>query len=155
MAATASVASFAIGGILGYLVYIARKIDPQIVSRSIFTRAIWTFLYNRWYLNTALYWGAVIGPMAIYRIIWRYFETTIIDGINPGFKLLLLTFQKSSRPVKLEYHNLSFRIGSGAYENSYDVILIGEIGELKWLISFDSSGCDIYSGGRWSCYSSN
>ena len=94
VAATASVASFAIGGILGYLVYIARKIDPQIISRSIFTRAIWTFLYNRWYLNTALYWGAVIGPMAIYRIIWRYFESTIIDGINPGFQGTMTYFSK-------------------------------------------------------------
>jgi NADH-quinone oxidoreductase subunit L len=93
-AATASVASFAIGGTLGFLVYIARKIDPQIVSRSIFTRAIWTFLYNRWYLNTALYWGAVIGPMAIYRIIWRYFESTIIDGINPGFQGTMTYFSK-------------------------------------------------------------
>ena len=93
-AATASVASFAIGGTLGFLVYIARKIDPQIISRSIFTRAIWTFLYNRWYLNTALYWGAVIGPMAIYRIIWRYFESTIIDGINPGFQGTMTYFSK-------------------------------------------------------------
>ena len=93
-AAIASVASFAIGGILGYLVYIARKIDPQIISRSIITRAIWTFLYNRWYLNTALYWGAVIGPMAIYRIIWRYFESTIIDGINPGFQGTMTYFSK-------------------------------------------------------------
>ncbi len=93
-AATASVASFAIGGTLGYLVYIARKINPQIISRSIVTRAIWKFLYNRWYLNTALYWGAVIGPMAIYRIIWRYFESTIIDGINPGFQGTMTYFSK-------------------------------------------------------------
>jgi NADH-quinone oxidoreductase subunit L len=50
------------------------------------TRAIWKFLYNRWYLNSALYWGAVIGPLAIYRFIWRYFESTIIDGINPALQ---------------------------------------------------------------------
>jgi NADH-quinone oxidoreductase subunit L len=36
--------------------------------------------------NTALYWGGVIGPLAIYRFIWRYFESTIIDGINPAFQ---------------------------------------------------------------------
>jgi len=93
-AATASVASFAIGGTLGYLVYIGRKIDPQIVSRSVITRAIWKFLYNRWYLNTALYWGAVIGPLAIYRIVWRYFESTIIDGINPGLQGTMTYFSK-------------------------------------------------------------
>jgi NADH-quinone oxidoreductase subunit L len=93
-AATASVASFSIGGTLGYLVYIGRKIDPQIVSRSLMTRAIWKFLYNRWYLNTALYWGAVIGPLAIYRIVWRYFESTIIDGINPGLQGTMTYFSK-------------------------------------------------------------
>jgi NADH-quinone oxidoreductase subunit L len=85
-AAIASVGAFAVGGVLGYLFYIGRKLDPQIISRSIVTRAIWKFLYNRWYLNTALYWGAVIGPLAIYRFIWRYFESTIVDGINPALQ---------------------------------------------------------------------
>jgi NADH-quinone oxidoreductase subunit L len=85
-AAIASVGAFAVGGALGYLFYIGRKLDPQIISRSVVTRAIWKFLYNRWYLNTALYWGAVIGPLAIYRFIWRYFESTIVDGINPAFQ---------------------------------------------------------------------
>jgi NADH-quinone oxidoreductase subunit L len=86
IAAIASVGAFAIGGALGYLFYIGRKIDPHVISRSVVTRAIWKFLYNRWYLNTALYWGAVIGPLAIYRFIWRYFESTIVDGINPAFQ---------------------------------------------------------------------
>ncbi|HEY6757550.1 MAG TPA: NADH-quinone oxidoreductase subunit L [Nitrososphaera sp.] len=86
IAAIASVGAFAIGGALGYLFYIGRKIDPQIISRSVVTRSVWKFLYNRWYLNTALYWGAVIGPLAIYRFIWRYFESTIVDGINPALQ---------------------------------------------------------------------
>ena len=86
IAAIASIGAFAIGGALGYLFYVGRKVDPQIISRSVVTRAIWKFLYNRWYLNTALYWGAVIGPLAIYRFIWRYFESTIVDGINPAFQ---------------------------------------------------------------------
>src|SRR5829696_2170675 len=86
IAAIASIGAFAIGGALGYLFYIGRKIDPQIILRSVVTRAIWRFFFNRWYLNTALYWGAVIGPLAIYRFIWRYFESTIVDGINPAFQ---------------------------------------------------------------------
>ena len=86
IAAIASIGAFAIGGALGYLFYIGRKIDPLVISRSVVTRAIWKFLYNRWYLNTALYWGAVIGPLAIYRFVWRYFESIIIDGINPAFQ---------------------------------------------------------------------
>lgn len=86
IAAAASVGAFAVGGALGYVFYIWRKADPQIISRNIGTRAIWKFLYNRWYLNTALYWGGVVGPLAIYRFIWRYFESTIVDGINPAFQ---------------------------------------------------------------------
>lgn len=97
IAAAASVGAFAVGGALGYLFYIGRRADPQIISRSIVTRAIWKFLYNRWYLNTALYWGGVIGPLAVYRFIWRYFETTIIDGMNPA---LQYSMSYMSRVVK-------------------------------------------------------
>lgn len=86
IAAAASVGAFAVGGALGYVFYIGRKADPQIISRNIGTRVIWKFLYNRWYLNTALYWGGVVGPLAVYRFIWRYFESTIVDGINPAFQ---------------------------------------------------------------------
>jgi len=96
-AAAASFGAFAIGAILGYVVYIARKIDPEVISRNIVTRIIWKFLYNRWYLNTILYWGAVIGPMAIYRIIWRYFESTVIDGISPGFQYAMAYFSRVVR----------------------------------------------------------
>jgi NADH-quinone oxidoreductase subunit L len=97
IAAAASVGAFAVGGALGYLFYIARRADPQVISRSIVTRAVWKFLYNRWYLNTALYWGGVIGPLAVYRFVWRYFETTIIDGMNPA---LQFSMSFMSRVVK-------------------------------------------------------
>jgi NADH-quinone oxidoreductase subunit L len=94
IAVTASVGAFALGALLGGLVYMKRVISPQIVSRSIISRAVWKFFYNRWYLNTALYWGAVIGPLAIYRIVWRYFESTIIDGINPGLQGTMTYFSR-------------------------------------------------------------
>jgi NADH-quinone oxidoreductase subunit L len=86
IAAAASIGAFAIGGALGYLFYIARKADPQVISKSIVTRALWKFLFNRWYLNSAIYWGAAIGPVAIYRFIWRYFESAIVDGISPALQ---------------------------------------------------------------------
>ena len=87
-----SVGAFGVGGALGYVFYIARKADPGAISRNIFTRAIWKFLYNRWYLNSALYWGSVIVPLAIYRIIWRYFENVVIDGMNPAFQFSMAYF---------------------------------------------------------------
>jgi NADH-quinone oxidoreductase subunit L len=93
-AVAASVIAFGVGGGLGYLFYVARKLHPEIISKNMITRAIWRFLYNRWYLNSILYWGTVVIPMLVYRIIWRYFESTIIDGINPAFQFSMSSFSK-------------------------------------------------------------
>lgn len=97
VAVIASFSAFALGAILGGLVYMKRVISPEIVSRSIISRAVWKFFINRWYLNTALYWGAVIAPLALYRIVWRYFESTIIDGINPGLQGTMTYFSRVIR----------------------------------------------------------
>ncbi len=93
-AGAASVGAFAIGGGLGYVFYIGRHVNPKIISASVITRGIWRFLYNRWYLNTALYWGGVIGPIFIYRVVWRYFESIVIEGINPAFQYSMTSFSK-------------------------------------------------------------
>ena len=58
------------------------------------TQAMWTFLYNRWYLNSALYWGAVIIPMLAYRMVWRDLESVVIEGINPGFQYAMTSFSR-------------------------------------------------------------
>jgi NADH-quinone oxidoreductase subunit L len=94
IAAAASIGAFTIGSVLGFIFYIARKGNPEIISRNIVTKAIWRFLYNRWYLNSVLYWGGVIAPLAIYRIIWRYFESIIIDGINPALQYSMTYISK-------------------------------------------------------------
>lgn len=93
-AVAASVVAFGAGGGLGYLFYMTNKVSPQIISKNIGTRAIWRFLYNRWYLNSILYWGTVVIPMFVYRMIWKYFESTIIDGINPAFQFSVASFSK-------------------------------------------------------------
>src|SRR5919112_792095 len=95
-----SVGAFAVGGALGYLFYIARKINPEVISRNVVTRSIWRFLYNRWYLNSALYWGSVIGPLAIYRIVWRYFENVVIDGMNPTLQFSMTYFSRVVRAAQ-------------------------------------------------------
>jgi NADH-quinone oxidoreductase subunit L len=97
IAAAASIGAFTIGSVLGFIFYIARKGNPEIISRNIVTKAIWRFLYNRWYLNSALYWGGVIAPLAIYRITWRYFESIIIDGISPALQYSMTYVSKVVR----------------------------------------------------------
>jgi NADH-quinone oxidoreductase subunit L len=93
-AVAASVIAFGVGGGLGYLFYIANVINPQIISKSVVTRGVWKFLYNRWYLNSILYWGTDFIPMAVYRDVWRYFESIVIDGINPAFQFSMSWFSK-------------------------------------------------------------
>jgi NADH-quinone oxidoreductase subunit L len=95
-----SVGAFAVGGALGYLFYIARKVNPDVISRNAVTKSIWKFLYNRWYLNSALYWGSVIGPLAIYRIVWRYFENVVIDGMNPTLQFSMTYFSRVVRAAQ-------------------------------------------------------
>ena len=105
------------------------------------SRAIWKFFYNRWYLNTALYWGAVLGPMAIYRIIWRYFESTIIDGINPGLQgindILFKSYQGWSNWNNTD---ISFCFCCRTNDNNHVAVLIGD--EYRNGFLFDSSVCN-------------
>ena len=98
VAVTSSVIAFGIGAGLGILFYVIRKSDPEIISRNTVLKQIWTFLYNRWYLNALIYWAFAKIPLWVYDKIWRYFERIIIQGINPAFQYLMIG---SSKLVKL------------------------------------------------------
>ena len=85
IALTASLAAFAVGFGLGYIFYIGRFVDPvKFVNSNLFFYAIHKFFLNRWYLNSLIYWGFVIGPLYFGRFVWRYFENTVIEGFNTG-----------------------------------------------------------------------
>lgn len=86
IAAMGSLGAFGIGAILGYIFYIGRHIHPDVISKNVITRSIWKFLYNRWYLNSMLYLGGVFFPIFIFRLLWRYFESVVIDGVNPALQ---------------------------------------------------------------------
>ena len=98
VAVTSSVIAFGIGAGLGILFYVIRKSDPEIISRNTVLKQIWTFLYNRWYLNALIYWAFAKIPLWLYDKMWRYFERLIIQGINPAFQYLMIG---SSKLVKL------------------------------------------------------
>lgn len=85
IALTASLLAFAIGFVLGYIFYIGRFVDPvKFVNSNLFFYAIHKFFLNRWYLNSLIYWAFVTAPLFFARGIWRYFESTVIDGMNTG-----------------------------------------------------------------------
>jgi NADH-quinone oxidoreductase subunit L len=86
IALVSSLVAFGIGAGLGILFYIIRKKDPEIISRYPVLKNIWLFLYNRWYINSLLYWGFVKIPLRLYQLIWLYFENMIAQGINPAIE---------------------------------------------------------------------
>ncbi len=87
-AVLASITAFAVGFILGYIFYIGRYVNPHnFVNSNLFFYAIHKLIINRWYLNSLIYWCFVVFPLLFIRIIWRYFEKTIIDvGMNNGLE---------------------------------------------------------------------
>lgn len=96
-AIASSVLAFGIGAGLGYIFYIGRKVSPTIVSSNIVSYAVYRFLENRWYVNSIYYWLFVYGPLIISRGVWRYFESVMIEGINPSFQFAMAWWSKAVR----------------------------------------------------------
>ena len=94
IAALSSVGAFGIGGYLGYLFYIQRKVNPEKITENVVSRALWKFLYNRWYLNALWYWIGVVIQLALYRRIYKYFEGIFMNGMNPAFQYSMVFMSK-------------------------------------------------------------
>ncbi len=97
VAVTYSVIAFGIGSGLGYIFYIRRALSPEAIGRNVVTYAIYRFLENRWYVNAAYYWAFSIVPLLVSRITWRYFESVVIDGINPAFQFAMAWWSRIVR----------------------------------------------------------
>src|SRR6476469_8492871 len=97
VAAVSSIGAFGIGGYLGYLFYIQRKANPSVISENVVSRALWKFLYNRWYLNSLLYWIGVVIQLSFYRRIYKYFEGMFMNGVNPAFQYSMVFMSKVAK----------------------------------------------------------
>src|SRR6478735_6813853 len=97
VAAVSSIGAFGIGGYLGYLFYIQRKANPSIISENVVSRALWKFLYNRWYLNSLLYWIGVVFQLSFYRRIYKYFEGMFMNGVTPAFQYSMVFMSKVAK----------------------------------------------------------
>ena len=94
IAITASVLAFGIGAGLGTIFYITRTRDPAVISHSVLTQSVWRFLYDRWYLNSLLYWAFVKIPLKFYSMIWKYLESKIAQGLNPSIQFSMIFLSK-------------------------------------------------------------
>lgn len=100
IAVVSSVLAFGIGGFLGYLFYIKRMGDPKKIGENVVSKALWKFLYNRWYLNSILYWIGVVIPLGVYRRIYTYFENVLMYGINPSVQHSMVFMSKVAKAVQ-------------------------------------------------------
>ncbi|MGN6821813.1 MAG: NADH-quinone oxidoreductase subunit 5 family protein [Candidatus Nitrosocosmicus sp.] len=97
IAAISSLGAFGIGGYLGYIFYIQRKVNPEKINENIVSKAIWQFLYNRWYLNSLLYWIGVVIQLSFYRKIYKYFEGMFMTEVNPAFEYSMIFMSKIAK----------------------------------------------------------
>lgn len=100
IAAVSSFGAFGIGSYLGYLFYIQRKINPEKINENVVSKAIWQFLYNRWYLNSLLYWIGVVIQLSLYRKIYKYFEGMFMTSVNPAFRYSMVFMSKIAKTVQ-------------------------------------------------------
>lgn len=90
-AAGTSAAMLLIGGVVGWVFYLARKVDSwAFVSGSPILKGIHTFLWNRWYMNAAYYYVFVDGLFAFKEALFRVLEQGVIDKINGVVSMLTL-----------------------------------------------------------------
>jgi NADH-quinone oxidoreductase subunit L len=72
-----------IGGTLGWLFYLARKVDSwAFVSQNPVLKPIHTFLWNRWYMNSTFYKVFVYGVIDMAKAIFASMENLVFDKIS-------------------------------------------------------------------------
>ena len=78
-----SAAMLLIGGILGWLFYLSRKIDSwEFVSSDPVLKPLHTFFFNRWYMNSAYYKVFVYGLIDFAKAVFASLESMFFDKIT-------------------------------------------------------------------------
>jgi NADH-quinone oxidoreductase subunit L len=91
-----SAAMLLIGGVLGWIFYLSRKVDSwKFVSGNPILRPINTFLVNRWYMNSTYYAIFVYGLIDFARAMFATLESLIFDKISGFISGAAVTFGKA------------------------------------------------------------
>ncbi len=97
-----SLAMLAVGGTIGYLVYISGKVKPtSIVRETGATRSVYNFLWNRWYINPVYYRVFVYGTISAATDLWRSVELSFFDRISGAVASLSLGISRDGQGVDL------------------------------------------------------
>ena len=97
-----SLTMLAVGGILGYLVYISGRLKPtSIVGERGFTRGVYDFLWHRWYINPVYYRTFVYGTLSVASVLKAKIETGFFDRISGAVARVSLGISEEGEIVDL------------------------------------------------------
>jgi NADH-quinone oxidoreductase subunit L len=94
-------AMLALGGGLGYLFYISRRLDPASVGRSGPFGFLYDFLWNRWYLNPIYYRVFVYGTISAASGLWKRVELGFFDKISGAAATFSVGLSRGGQRVDL------------------------------------------------------
>lgn len=104
-ALTASIGSLimlAIGGTLGYLLYISPKLKTaSIVGETGLTRSVYNFLWNRWYINPAYYRLFVYGTISAATTLRNTIEAEFFDRISGAVAQASIDLSRGGQGIDL------------------------------------------------------
>ena len=81
--AATSISMLLIGALPAYHIYIKRKVDPEkLLEPRPALKALWHFLFRRWYVNTFYYKAFVYSVIRASGWLFRNIETAVIDRFN-------------------------------------------------------------------------
>jgi NADH-quinone oxidoreductase subunit L len=97
-----SLIMLAVGGILGYLIYISRRLKAtSIVGEHGFGRTLYNFLWNRWYINPIYYRVFVYGTLSVAGAVKDTIETGFFDRISGAVALFSVDLSKEGEKIDL------------------------------------------------------
>jgi NADH-quinone oxidoreductase subunit L len=107
-----SAAMLLIGGVLGWLFYLSRKIDSWVfVSSNPILKPIHTFLFNRWYMNSTYYKVFVYGLIDFAKAIFAYLESLVFDKITSFVSDSTIALGKVLHFFETKYYDPAINIG--------------------------------------------
>jgi NADH:ubiquinone oxidoreductase subunit 5 (subunit L)/multisubunit Na+/H+ antiporter MnhA subunit len=107
-----SAAMLLIGGILGWLFYLSRKVDSwAFVSGNPILKPVHTFFFNRWYMNSTYYKIFVYGLIDFAKAVFASLESMVFDKITAFVSDSTIAFGKLLHVFETEVYDPAINVG--------------------------------------------
>jgi len=107
-----SAAMLLIGGVLGWLFYLSRKVDSwAFVSGNPILKPIHTFLFNRWYMNSTYYKIFVYGLIDFAKAVFASLESMVFDKITAFVSDSTIAFGKLLHVFETKVYDPAINVG--------------------------------------------